>query len=352
MNLRHPAAWLSALLACVLLTGFLPSAHAQRNFGPPEIDAFYVESDGGFAPGAELTVTVEGTPRGQASAQIRGVGRPIPLTEVQRGIYKGRYTISRNDRVNPNSSARATLRVRDEETTATLDDVAQRSPRRGEPPPPAAAQGPSIERFSVAPIDRIEPGAELKFTLLGTPRGNASFTIEGVATNLPMREVKSGVYEGDYTIRRQDKFPAAVSIVATLEADGRRVPMRLNQPLLVEAKPPPPAAKAPPAPPSLPLEILSHPNNAEIGRGATEVRGRTAPDARVDVQVQSVSSLGGLFPVTQPVLNQTLRADPAGNFVFRFQPQLPLPGTRFEIAVNASKGDLAKDLKLVLIQQR
>jgi hypothetical protein len=34
----------------------------------------------------------------------------------------------------------------------------------------------------------------------------------------------------------------------------------------------------------LPLDITSHSNNAQVGSGAVEVRGRTAPDAKVDAR--------------------------------------------------------------------
>jgi hypothetical protein len=82
------------------------------------------------------------------------------------------------------------------------------------------------------------------------------------------------------------------------------------------------------------------------------VRGRTAPDTKVDVQVQAVAALAGLFGLTQQIFNQSLRSDAAGNFSFRFQPQVPVPGTRYEININAARNDLHKETKLVLFQQK
>ena len=102
---------------------------------------------------------------------------------------------------------------------------------------------------------------------------------------------------------------------------------------------------------SLPLQIISHANNAEIS-GGTEIRGRTAPDASVQVQVQGIASLAGLFGITQPILNQTVKADGNGNFNFSFQPQISVPGTRYEITLRATKGDQNKDMKLVLFQKK
>jgi hypothetical protein len=103
---------------------------------------------------------------------------------------------------------------------------------------------------------------------------------------------------------------------------------------------------------SLPLQITSHANNAQVGGGAIEVRGRTVPDARLDVQVQAVASLAGYFGINQQLMNQTLSSDVNGNFVFGFQPQVPLPGARYEVTITASKGDLKKETKLVLFQQK
>jgi hypothetical protein len=109
-------------------------------------------------------------------------------------------------------------------------------------------------------------------------------------------------------------------------------------------------ASQPPA--SLPLQILSHANNAQVGGGPIEIRGRTAPDARVDVQVQGLSSVAGLFGVRQQVYEQSFRADPNGNFAFSFRPQVAVPGTRYEIMLNATKADLRTEAQLVLFQQQ
>ena len=429
------------LLAVAWLAAFAPPAAAKQPFAPPEIENFYVTPEE-LSPGAELTFTVEGTPRAKASVRISGVDRIIPLKEVSSGVYEGRYTVMRSERTVATSTIRATLRTRGQSASDTISVPWRSGPpaRIAAPVPAPAAPGmPAITAFGVAPVGKIEPGAELRFALSGTPGGVASFTIDGVARDVPMREVRSGQYEGGYTIRRMDNFPAAVNITATLGAAGRTVRAALNQSLLVDAKPPviknmsphndetvlagnltsvsatfddsggvgvdpksvrvllagrdvtqnatiapqfftfradlPPgvypvevtvrdlagnavrqawrftvAAQA--APITLPLQVLSHVNNAEIGGGSTEIRGRTAPDAAVDVQVQGIASLAGLIGITQPILNQSLKADANGNFAFSFQPQYEMPGTRYEISMHARKADLNKDLKLVLFQKR
>lgn len=437
------AFFLSLLLALVANTTISAPAHAARPFAaPPQIENFYVEPVDQFGPGVELSFTVEGTPGAQARVRIGGSNKNVSLEEVSRGVYEGSYTISRKDRISESSIVRVTLRARGLATSENyrLPPSSGSGPAAAAPAPAPAPQPAAlaIERFTVTPIGKIEPGADLKFALNGTPGASASFTIENVVKDVPMREVSRGRYEGSYTIRRLDHFPAAVNILATVEAGGKAVGARLNQSLLTDARPPvvknvapqngetvvagatsisatfddsggvgvdaksvrvsiggrdvtqgstitpqffnyradlPPgtypvevAAKdlagnavrhvwtftvAPQAAPAnLPLQILSHANNAPIGGGPTQVRGRTAPDATVDVQVQGIASVAGLFGVTQPVFEQSLRADGNGNFAFTFEPQFVVPGMRYEITIRAAKAGLTKDMQLVLFQQR
>ena len=409
---------------------------------PAEINQFTLEMSDRLAPGSDIDFKLEGTPRGQASVRLSGVNKNIVLSEVDRGVYEGTYTLSRRDRLGARPSARATLRFRNTSAVATELLTVSAPPVAAvvPPPPKPAAAAPVIERFNVTPIARIEPGAELRFASVGTPGGRASFAIDGVVQNVPMNEVRPGRYEGAYTIRRNDNFPPSLNITGTLEANGQTVRSKLNQGLLVDSRPPTvrnlapqnnetvqgnpvavsatfddsggvgvdpktvklmiggqdmtrnssitpqfltwrgdlragtypveitaadmagnavrqawiftvagPQAAVPAA--MLPLEITNHANNAQVSGGSTEVRGRTAPDAKLDVQVQAVSSLAGMFGINQQVMTQSLRADGSGNFVFSFQPQIPVPGSRYEVTVTATKGDLSRETKLVLFQR-
>ena len=429
------------VLAFASIATFAPTAAAKKSYAPPEIENFSVTPEYLF-PGAELYFTVEGTPRAKASVHISGINRTIPLKEVAEGVYEGSYIIKRTDRAVASSTLRATLKSRGQSSSDTIRLPWHNAVATPAVVPAPVVQGmPAITAFGVVPVNKIEPGADLKFTMSGTPGGTASFIIDGVSREVPMREVKSGQYEGSYTIRRTDNFPAAINITGTLEANGRTVRAVFNQSLLSDAKLPMIKNLSPhngetvaagglttvsatfddsgglgidprtvrvilagrditqnatispqffsyrsdlipgqypvevtardlagntvrqswkftvalqaAAATSLPLQVISHANNAEIS-GGTEIRGRTAPDAsvQVQVQVQGIASLAGLFGITQPILNQTVKADANGNFSFSFQPQIPLPGTRYEITLRATKGDLNKDMKLVLVQKK
>ena len=446
-----------SLFSLILLVGLIGatatsvSARGRRAVTPaaaPQITSVAVTPQNQVAPGSELTITVGGTPHGVASVHLANVAKNIPLHEVDTGVYEGNYTVSSNDHLLVTDTLRVTLRVHGRATVSTqaiTNQVAPTAAVAAAAVPAASASTPApaptvIERFTVKPINKIEPGAELKFALTGTPRAKAWFSIEAVAKEVPMVESQPGTYEGAYTIRRLDNFPSTINITATLDANGQAVRSRLTQSLLIDGKPPVVknvspadgetvitnpvlisatfddaggigidtktvrvlvagndvsrttsvtpqffsyradlkpgtyaievtakdiagkslrhawsfnvASAAMPVPTALPLQITSHANNAQVGAGPIEIKGRTGGDAKVDVQVQAIASIAGFFGLTQQIHTQTLKADANGNFGFSFQPQVTVPGTRYEIAISASKGEMTKESKLVLFQQK
>lgn len=434
---NHIAALFLLLPAASVMLAVPASALAQP--AQPELRSLQVATDDGLNAGARLDFTVEGTPRGQASLRLRGVPRNIVLKETSRGVYTGSYTLRRQDRISENSAVRATLKVRNRSVGAEYSlpaGIANSSVAV------APTTGLKIDRFSVAPVDKLEPGAELRFTVNGMPGGTAEFDIPGVVSNVPMREVRPGVYEGAYTIRRLDNLAPSRPAVATLRAGNRAVTSTLAQSLMVDAKPPVvrnvspldgtsvsrgaatsvsatfddaggvgvdpktvrillagrdvtaasqitaqfftyradlpagrypvdvsardlagnavrqtwtfdvvPAANAAPA--TVLLQVTSHANNAAVEGSPVLVRGRTAPGALVDVKVSAVGTLAGIFGLNQDLLTQRVQADGNGNFSFSFTPQLPLPGTRYEISMTAGKdGMTPTETKLVLFQKQ
>ena len=440
--IRNQVAALFILLPVATAMVALPTM-AMAQPAAPELRSLQVTSDDGLRAGAELEFTVEGTPRAQTQLRIPGVQRNIVLKETERGVYTGSYTIKRQDRISPANPIRATLRVRNRTIAANYSFPA------GMANPPVAAPVPvpvppvavlKIERFTVAPIDKIEPGAELRFSLNGPPGGSAEFDIPGVVDHVPMREVRPGVYEGAYTLRRLDNLTPSRPIVATLRMGDRSVKACLTQPLTADAKPPVIRNMSPrdgeaivdrtaisvsgtfddaggvgvdpksvrillsgrnvtaesditaqfftyraimqpgrytvdvsardlagnavrktwgfdvvipvgAAPVTVPLQVTSHANNAIIEGRTTLVRGRTAPGAVVDIKVNAVAPIAGLFGVTQDVLTQKVQADANGDFSFSIAPQLPLPGTRYEVTMVSHKENLTAESRLVLFQK-
>jgi hypothetical protein len=431
---------LLAMLAFAVTAIFATPAYVQAA-SKPTIDQLYVEPADQITPGTELTFTLEGTPGGKASIRLTGVQRAIPLQEAESGVYEGSYTVRTRDRLSADSTIRATLRVRGKSALKSqpLGGATAAAPA------PAAGAGKTganlaLANFTAAPVAKLEPGTELKFTITGSAGARASFTIENIAQDVPMREVKPGQYEGSYTVRRSDRFPADPRITGMLEANGQVNRMRLAQPLVQEAQSTAfknisprdretvstnpvvisgafdaaagidpktvkivvagndvtggaavtpqfftyradlrpgsypvevtardksgntlrqawtfavsPQAGAAAAASTLPLQITSHADNAQVPGGPVELRGRTAPGANVAITVQATATLAGAFGLSQQIVNETMRADDSGNFAVTFQSPLPVPGTRFEVAVVATKGGLTKETKLVLLQQR
>lgn len=436
-QLRTQVAALFLMLPVAAALSVLPTA-AIAQPAAAELRPLQVTSDDGLNAGSELKFTVEGPPRGNAQLRIEGVNRNILLKEVSRGVYSGSYTVKRQDRISEGGAIRATLRLRNRSIVSNYDVPA------GLGRPAVAAAPPTvlkIDRFSVAPIDKVEPGAELRFTINGMAGAVAEVDIPGVASKLPMREVRPGVYEGAYTFKRQDKLTPSRPMVATLRAGDRSVTLALTQSLTADAKPPVIRNLAPrdgeavmhggaiavsgtfddaggvgvdpatvrimlsgrnitadsqitpqfftyradlplgryavevtardlagnavrktwnfdvvtpvgAAPAAVPLQITSHANNTVIHGGTTVVRGRTAPGALVDVKVVGIPPFMGMFGVTQNVLQQRVQADGNGNFSFSFSPQLPLPGTRYEINMESNKGNMKAESTLVLFQKQ
>jgi hypothetical protein len=437
--------YLLSLAGLLLLIPALPTTDAvaaSKKAPAVVIENFSVDPANQVTPGTEIGLFVQGTAKAKATVRIAGIARTINLNEVDPGVYEGAYTVRGTDRIAPNAVVRSTLTKSGRSAVASVNLRAQpaaaAAPAAPATPAAPAAGAAKIERFTVAPVEKIEPGVDLKFAMTGTPGGRAILAIEGVARDIPMKEVQPGQYEASYTVRRLDHFPASGNIFARLEAGGQSARTRLTQALLVNAKAPvlknlsPRENEAVPqgqltisgtfddsggvgidpqsvriildgrdvtqnssitpqfftyrvAPPpgthqvqvnaqdlrgnalrhswnftvggqaqaGVPIEVTSHQNNAQIAAGATEVRGRTAPNAQVDVKVTQTASVAGLFGVNQELLSQTVRADANGNFAFRFQPQINVPGARYEIALKSRTDQAAsRDIQLVLFQQK
>lgn len=410
---------------------------ASASYAAPTITGFDVDQVSTLRPGTQIDFTLSGTPKARASVRIGGVPRLVVLKETGRGFYEGTYTVRQKDRIAPNAGVVATLSKGNSHTIARLGKTIVAS---GVPVPPVPATV-VIQKFSVDQYDNLEPGSELSFTLLGTPAGRATYTIENVIANRNMREVRPGVYTGRYTIRRQDRLPAALNVVATLQANNQIVRAQLDQQLVTHPGPSTPATNpfsnfaprhnesvpyssnftvsgdfeddprqggvdprsiqilfdgrdvtgqsnisshgfsyrptnltpgnhsvevrgrdangnvvrsnwnfrmldaAPVA--TFPLDILTPQDGAEVGSGAIEVRGRTLSNASVQVVVNA-SILG----LSQRIFENTVVADRQGYFSFSFQPQMRVPGARYDVTVRASRDNDMRERKISLTQQR
>ena len=75
---------------------------------------------------------------------------------------------------------------------------------------------PRITEFDVQGIERLEPGAELEFTLWGTPGAEATLRIDGAQRLAVLTEVSPGVYQGVYTINSRDRIAPDARVTGNL----------------------------------------------------------------------------------------------------------------------------------------
>lgn len=87
----------------------------------------------------------------------------------------------------------------------------------------AAVSAQQIDGLQVNSDGGVAPGSTLRFSLEGTPRSQAQVTlnVNGGKISVPMREVKPGLYQGAYTVKRNDRIDPN-GLVATRITTGNR----------------------------------------------------------------------------------------------------------------------------------
>jgi hypothetical protein len=221
------------LLPGAFIAAALPtSAIAQP--AAAEVRLLTVRTDGDLAAGSRLTFRAVATPRAQVAVRVRGMRERIALREIQPGIYLARYTIKRGEVIEGDREVRVTVRLGNRTAAAdyTLAEVMAAPPVVATPQPLPPPPPLRIERFGVTPVERLEPGAELRFALEGAPGGAVIVDLPGVANDVALRETRPGHYEGAYTLRRADNLNVSRPIVATLRIGERVVTANLAVPVV------------------------------------------------------------------------------------------------------------------------
>ena len=219
------AALLCGPLAAALVA---PAAHAatRATVANPQITNMALNSDSGLAPGATLRVQLSATPNARnASLTLGNDGPTVALRQQSPGSYTGNYVVRRSDRIDPMQlmTARVTFGSHTVSRQFNFPPSFQALAMGAAPP-----HGVAIERFVMRSAGRLEPGRELHFRLLGAPGGDAWMDIPGVINGVDLAEVRPGVYEGSYTIRRRDDPDAFHNAVATLRNGGQRATARVD----------------------------------------------------------------------------------------------------------------------------
>jgi hypothetical protein len=192
---------------------------------PGRIGNLSLNSDGGLSPGATLRLQAYGTPDARwATVNLGNGGVKVALRERAPGEYVGTHVIRRGERIDPRQSM--TVRAGwGEGPVAVAFDFPPSFQSLAMGAGPATA---TLSAFSMSPSDDLAPGQVLHFRVEGTPHARASVEVPDVVRNLPLNEVRPGVYVGRYTIRRRDDPGAFRDARAVLRSGNQRIVAHVN----------------------------------------------------------------------------------------------------------------------------
>jgi len=206
-----------AAIGLALSMGFAPALLAQTSSGNysnrqvATVDSFGVEQLKRLTPGSELAFTLNGTPGASVILRIAGATDEVQMTEDRPGAYSGAYTVRTRDRLSAASLVTALVTKDGQTASVALDQSLVQGARS-----PAPRSVASITAFTVTARDQVRPGDELEFALSGAPSGAARVKVQGVPASIALTEVRRGVYEGRYTLRRGDRATRDLDATAYL----------------------------------------------------------------------------------------------------------------------------------------
>lgn len=178
-----------------------------------------------------------------------------------------------------------------------------------------AAAALRVTGFDVDQVDRVEPGAELNFTVWGTPGATVALQIDGSRRQVRLDETTAGRYQGSYVVSRSDRIGPESRVHANLRRGNRVATATLGEALQVGWGLPGEAALAP--------EIQSVNVVREMGRNRAEalrytVRG--TPGGQASVQLQGSQATNFVLDEVRPGEYVGTYALPQGAWVDTQQP--------------------------------
>ncbi len=206
------------------------------------INRITVTSPDTLKAGDELVVQAFGTPSATATFGVEGGPQGVPLKEIQPGVYEANYTVRNADK---GTKAKLSVTLNAPKSTA-VTKAADTTISLNAPavvPVPAAPAAPTasplrVEKITTRATGPLLAGDELVVKATGTPKATASFSIEGFVQNLPLKETQEGVYEGSYTVRRNDSKANAKLLVTLSRPGSDPVTQAADTPVSIDALPP------------------------------------------------------------------------------------------------------------------
>ena len=346
---------------------FPPSFQARGPAPAPGalVERLVMRPMGQLRAGQELRFRLTGAPGGDAWLDIPGVVDRLDLNETRPGVYEGSYTIRRRDDLDAFRGAVATLRSGNQRGIARLDlggrdrDRDERPGRDNDAPQVGAVSpdvGARVSERGVAAVGAnysdgrgsgIDP-ASVRLRI-----GGRDVTREARVTDGEV-QYRADLPPGRYTadLRVQDRAGNVTNKAWTFEVVGERAggPVFVPGPGPVPVPVPPPVAQLPPLTGPLTVAVTNHANNTTVvDDGKLTLAGRTAPFADVRIQVDSISNAPDTQGRPQKVLDQTVKADAAGNFEVPVTPSgFVIPGSRYDVTLSARYGNQVVSQRLTL----
>jgi hypothetical protein len=307
----------------------------------------------------------------------------------------------------------------------------------GSTPTPQPTSQPSATKLALnqvtlnVPKTVLSGGDEVEVEATGTAKANATLTIEGVVKDSPMKEIKEGVYRGNYTVRKNDNQARARVSVTLSYSGAEAVTKEAEKTITLDAlgpviKDPQPAKleKIPNRQPDISVVLSDGPGSGVdtqnfiayrpaqpftgdrvtvevkaadqvgntssdswvfgFGTGSTSgnnsggqqqsllfpqvtnyknndsitlpdvIQGTTAPNAAIQVKAEAYTTLAGILGVSSTIYQDEIKADRNGKFSFTLQSNLPLRAkTRYRLQLTATDPDDKKTQQneLFLIQK-
>lgn len=137
-----------------------------------------------------------------------------------------------------------------------------------------------VTGFDVEQVDRLEPGAELNFTVWGTPGAAVLLQIDGGRRTVRLDETAAGRYQGGYIVSRSDRIGPDSRVHVNLRRDNRVATAMLGEPL--QSGWPTPGAAA--APEIQSVGVVREPHRGRVEALRYTVRG--TPGGQASVQLQ------------------------------------------------------------------
>ena len=139
-----------------------------------------------------------------------------------------------------------------------------------------------VTGFDVEQVDRLEPGAELNFTVWGTAGAAVLLQIDGGRRTVRLDETTPGRYQGSYIIGRSDRIGPESRVHANLRQNNRVATAMLGEALQVGW--PVPGDTAAHAPEIQSVGVVREPGRGRADALRYTVRG--TPGAQVSVQLR------------------------------------------------------------------